>query len=183
MYQGDCEYQGQTGYLMGHGNEPPPTPRQGKRWWVSTTLSFTENLTCSFVVAQAFFRVAAAPSGPGPPHYRGFAITLRHIALGRTPLDKWSARRTDLYLTIHNTHSRETSIHPGGIRTRNSSKRDVEYPRLRKRGHWNWYCSHMHILLTHFDRWQTEIRDLNITVRSHCKMLAKWSAMRRKQSN
>jgi hypothetical protein len=30
---------------------------------------------------------ATAPSVPGPPHYRGFTITLRHTTLGRTPLD------------------------------------------------------------------------------------------------
>ena len=28
----------------------------------------------------------AALSGPGPPHYRGFAITLRRTTLDRTPL-------------------------------------------------------------------------------------------------
>jgi hypothetical protein len=49
-------------------------------------------------------------SGPGPPHYRGFTITLRHITLGKTPLDEWSTRRRDLYLTTHNTHNRQTSI-------------------------------------------------------------------------
>ena len=27
-----------------------------------------------------------APSGPEPPHYRGFTITLRHTTFGRTPL-------------------------------------------------------------------------------------------------
>jgi len=27
------------------------------------------------------------PSGPGPPHFRGFMITLRHTTHGRTPLD------------------------------------------------------------------------------------------------
>ena len=26
-------------------------------------------------------------SGPGPPYYRGFTITLRHTTLGRTPLE------------------------------------------------------------------------------------------------
>jgi len=33
---------------------------------------------------------AKSPSGPPPPRYRGFKIThrLRHIALGRTPLDE-----------------------------------------------------------------------------------------------
>jgi hypothetical protein len=53
---------------------------------------------------------ATAPGGLGPPHYRGFTITLRHTTLGRTPLDEWSARRTDLYLTRHNTHKRQTSM-------------------------------------------------------------------------
>jgi hypothetical protein len=29
-----------------------------------------------------------AISGPGPPNYQGFTITLRQITLGRTPLDE-----------------------------------------------------------------------------------------------
>jgi len=32
--------------------------------------------------------------------------------VGRTPLDEWSARRRDLYVTTHNTHNRQTSIPP-----------------------------------------------------------------------
>jgi hypothetical protein len=43
--------------------------------------------------------------------------TLRHTTVGRTPLDEWSARRTDLYLTTHNTHNRQTSIPPVGFKT------------------------------------------------------------------
>ena len=31
---------------------------------------------------------ATAPSGPGPPDYGGFTITLRHTTLGRTPLEE-----------------------------------------------------------------------------------------------
>ena len=54
------------------------------------------------------------PSGPGP-HFRGFTITLRHTTIGRTPLDEWSARRTDLYLTTHNTHKIQTSMTPAGF--------------------------------------------------------------------
>jgi hypothetical protein len=50
------------------------------------------------------------PSGPGPPQYRGFTITLRLSTLGRTPLDEWSARRRDLYATKHNTHNRQKSM-------------------------------------------------------------------------
>jgi hypothetical protein len=53
-----------------------------------------------------------APSDPGPPHYRGFTITLRHTSLGRTPLDEWSARRRDLDLTTQNTHKIQPSMPP-----------------------------------------------------------------------
>jgi hypothetical protein len=56
-----------------------------------------------------------APSGPGLPRYRDFTITLRHTTHGRTPLDEWSARRWDLYLTTHNTHTRHTNIAPAGF--------------------------------------------------------------------
>jgi len=54
--------------------------------------------------------VATAPSGPRPPHYRGFTITLRHTTFVRTPLDEWSARRRDLYLTAHNIVERQRSM-------------------------------------------------------------------------
>jgi hypothetical protein len=59
-----------------------------------------------------FSNGATAPSGPGPPHYRGFTITLRHNTLGRTPLDERSAQRRDLYLTTHNSHKRQTAMPP-----------------------------------------------------------------------
>jgi len=36
--------------------------------------------------------------------------TRRRSTVGRTPLDEWSARRRDLYLTTHNTHNRQTSM-------------------------------------------------------------------------
>jgi hypothetical protein len=74
------------------------------------------------------------PSGPRP-HCRGFEITLRHTTLGRTPLDEWSARRKDLYLTTHNTHKRQDIHAPGGIRIRSPSKRAAVDPRLRPRSH------------------------------------------------
>ena len=50
-----------------------------------------------------------------PRPYRGFTNTLRHATVGRTPLDAWSARRRDLYLTTHNTHNRQTSMPPVGF--------------------------------------------------------------------
>jgi hypothetical protein len=61
------------------------------------------------------FQGATAPSGPGPPHYQGFTVRLRHTTVGRTPLDEWSARRRDLYLTTQNIHKRQTSMLPAGF--------------------------------------------------------------------
>ena len=38
--------------------------------------------------------------------------TQRRSTVGRTPLDEWSARRRDLYLTTDDTHNRQTSMPP-----------------------------------------------------------------------
>ena len=42
--------------------------------------------------------------------------TQRRVKVGRTPLDEWSFRRRDLYLTTHNTHNRQTSMPPVGFK-------------------------------------------------------------------
>ena len=41
--------------------------------------------------------------------------TQRLTTVGTTPLNEWSARRRDLYLTAHNTHNRQTSMPPVGF--------------------------------------------------------------------
>ena len=38
--------------------------------------------------------------------------TQRRTTVGRTPLNEWSVRRRDLYLTTHNSHNRQTSMPP-----------------------------------------------------------------------
>ena len=43
--------------------------------------------------------------------------TQRRTTVGWTPLDEWSARRRDIYLTTHNTHNRKTSMPPVGFET------------------------------------------------------------------
>jgi hypothetical protein len=73
-----------------------------------------------------FFLGVTAPSGPGPPHYRGFPITLRHTTLGRTPLDEWSVRRTDFYLI---THKRQTSVHTAGFEHSLAASERLQTPR------------------------------------------------------
>jgi len=42
--------------------------------------------------------------------------TQRRTTVGRTPLDKWSACRRDLYLAIHNTHNRQISMPATGFK-------------------------------------------------------------------
>ena len=41
--------------------------------------------------------------------------TKQRTTAGRTPLDEWSARCRDLYLTTHNTHNRQISMPPVGL--------------------------------------------------------------------
>jgi hypothetical protein len=41
--------------------------------------------------------------------------TQRRTTVGMTPLDGWSARRRDLYVTPRNTHNRQTSMPPVGF--------------------------------------------------------------------
>jgi hypothetical protein len=43
--------------------------------------------------------------------------TQRGSTIGRTPLDEWSARRRELYMTEHNTHNRQTPMSPMGFET------------------------------------------------------------------
>jgi hypothetical protein len=42
--------------------------------------------------------------------FRFLDHTQQYTTFGRTPLDEWSARRRDLYLTIYNAHNRKTSV-------------------------------------------------------------------------
>jgi len=53
-----------------------------KSFFISSLRQINLSL-CWFLHHRATF-----PSGPRPPHYRGFTITLRHTALGRTSLDE-----------------------------------------------------------------------------------------------
>ena len=54
--------------------------------------------------------------------------TQRRTTVRRTPLDVWSARRRDLYLTTQNTHNRRTSMPPVGFEpTISAGKRPQTY--------------------------------------------------------
>jgi len=96
-------------------NPPAPTPA------INMTLC---TAYCRSERTLSFFMGRQPVMSSGPPRCRGFTITLRHTAFGRTPLNEWSAWRRDLYLTTHNTHRRQTSVPRGGgaIGTHHTSK-------------------------------------------------------------
>ena len=87
---------------------------------------------------------AIAPSGAELHLYRGFTVTLRH---SHSRYDSPSRVISPSQTTLppqHITLTTEKDKCPGGIGTRNPSKRAAAYPRLRRRNHWD-----RHILVTY----------------------------------
>jgi hypothetical protein len=81
------------------------------------------------------FYGATEPSALEPTDFGGFTITLRHTTLGRNPLDDRSVRIRDLYLTIHNTHNRQTAMPLTGFEPVIPRGERPSDPRFRPRGH------------------------------------------------
>jgi hypothetical protein len=75
------------------------------------------NIFSGIYIYIIFFPMARQHlGGLGLLIFRGFTIThFRHTTFGRTPLDEWSARRSDLYLPTHNTNKRQTFMPPAGF--------------------------------------------------------------------
>ena len=81
-------------------------------------LTYTYIYMCIYIYIYILFFCcgAATQRGSWPPHTWGILDhTQRRTTVGRTPLEEWSARRRDLYLTTHNTHNRQTSMPPVGF--------------------------------------------------------------------
>jgi hypothetical protein len=74
--------------------------------------------------------------GYGSSFMRFLDHTQRRTTVGRTPLDEWSARRIDLYLTTQNNHNRQTSMPTMGFEPTNLSRRAGANLRLRPRRYW-----------------------------------------------
>jgi hypothetical protein len=107
----------------------------------------TVSLSKPFMIAinhTAYAHCATAHSVPGPPHYRGYAITLRHTIFIRASGDNRSARSRDLYLTIHDTHMRQTSMPTEGFE---SAVPAIERPQTRALDHAATETDHLTIIL------------------------------------
>ena len=84
-------------------------------------LSFTSRqplVSCTLHFRNSFFLLwRCDPTQVMASSFTRFFLdhTYRRTTVGRTPLDEWSARRRDLYLTTHNKHNRQTSMPPLGF--------------------------------------------------------------------
>ena len=76
----------------------------------ATQIPLTTHCSISFLVSGATAQWARASSLS-----RFLDHTRRRSTVRTTTLDEWSAGRTDLYLTTHDTHNRQKSVHPVAI--------------------------------------------------------------------
>jgi hypothetical protein len=86
--------------------------------WILNKLDLHESVhrdTTMKITNKIFFFCCGDPTRVMTSFLRFLDHTQRRTTVGRTPLDEWSARRRDLYLTTHNTHSRQTSMPPVGF--------------------------------------------------------------------
>ena len=78
--------------------------------------------------------------------------TQRRSTVGRTPLDEWSARSRDLYLTTHDSHNRQISMPSVGFEpTISAGERPQAAPLLRSLvrippGAWIFVCCECRVL-------------------------------------
>ena len=75
-------------------------------WQVLLSVFFNVNFIhfpCNYIFV-CFWR--DSPRWAGVSSFTRFPFHTRHITVGKTPLDDWSARLRDLCLTTHNTHNK-----------------------------------------------------------------------------
>jgi len=73
-----------------------------------------------WVIKSVLFLWCCGPTRAMVSSFLGFLDhTQRRNTVTGTPLDEWSARRRELYLTKYNIHNRKTSIPPAGFEPTN----------------------------------------------------------------
>jgi len=102
----------------------------GFNWGFKALISLTD-----IRIMYIYFHGTTAPIEPGPPHYWAFTITFTHTALNRTPLEEWSARRRDLYLTTYTIYTKRTSMPLARFEHTVPVSEQPADRRLRPRGH------------------------------------------------
>jgi len=91
------------------------SPVTWRFWSLPCITQYNQHTRCddTFIITS-FVCVFLAPQ---PPLGQGLLIqeVSRSHTVGRTPMEEWSARHRDLYLTTHNTHNRQISMPPSGF--------------------------------------------------------------------
>ena len=108
-------------------------------------------IKCSFSFFLSFFW-RNSPQGTRASSIKRFLDhTQRRTAVCRTPLDEWSARRRDLYLTKHYAHNRQTSMPPVGFEpTISAGERPQTYALDRAvTGMGTYYCIFYYSIVTY----------------------------------
>ena len=94
--------------IRGHGEVASASRRIKMRRWSLFAFS------CSWT-HQGFLWRNSPTLARTASFFRFLDHTQWHATVGRTPLDEGSACRRDLYLTIHNTRKRQTSVPLAGF--------------------------------------------------------------------
>ena len=85
-----------------------------------------------------FLIIAQQPPPPGGQDHLIIEVSRLHSETPQSVGLLWASDQPDAENSDNTQHSQQTDNHvPGGIRTRNPSKREVADPRLRQRGHWD----------------------------------------------
>jgi hypothetical protein len=105
------------------GNSYKMKSKETKSCWYNTmyliALKFAKKvaqlIVCYKYISYYYFLWFCSPALSMASSTRFRDHTQRRATVGRTPLDEWSARRRDLFLIIHNTNKRQTSMPPVGF--------------------------------------------------------------------
>jgi len=89
------------------------------------------------------------------------SVASRRTTVGRTPLDEWSARDRDLYLTRHNTHNRQTSMPPVGFEATTPAG---ERPQTYNLGSSGWHCVWWHWTLKELKGEVNSVKNTTINI-------------------
>jgi len=113
----------------------------------SRQLSSTQNVReMSYVdIGLLFsFPVAISPhSGSWPPFKGVLRSNSLYTPHSVSPLDEWSAQRTDLYPKTHNTQNGHTTTAPAVFEL-SPSKRETADPHLKPLSHWDQHICCLH---------------------------------------
>ena len=102
-----------------------------------------------------------------------FLDQTRYTTVGSTPLEEWSARRRDLYLTTHNNHKRQSSMPPVGFELTISASERPQTHALDRAATWTGTRS-LKVSYINFIHCNQSIRDVSTCRQTHWPEVVYW---------